>query len=110
MSKLDNKGFAQNFPMQCPDFVKAEPSLRHLEMSCLLSYIDKEPYHDHLCLFRALAMYMNGHNDVDSHNSKNFTEILSESGHDPKIFRAFPLKTYLLSKKLCKKKQLYFQF
>ena len=30
----------------------------------------KEPYKDHLCLFRALAMYMNGHNDLDSHTSR----------------------------------------
>ena len=56
-------------------------------MNCLLSNKDKEPYKDHLCLFRALAMYMNGHNDLDSHSSRYFTDFISKSVYDPKSFR-----------------------
>ena len=47
----------------------------------------EEPYKDHLCLFCALAMNMNGHNDLDSHTSRYFTDFISKSGYDPKSFR-----------------------
>ena len=46
-----------------------------------------EPYKDHSCLFRALAMYMNEHNDLDSHTSRYFTDFISKPGYDPKNFR-----------------------
>ena len=74
--------------MGCPDSVLPEPLLLHTQLNCLLSNKDKEPYKDILCLFRSLAMYMNGHNDLDSHTSKYFTDFISKSGYDPKIFRA----------------------
>ena len=32
-------------------------------------------------------MYMNGHNDLDSHTSRYFTDFISKSGYDPKNFR-----------------------
>ena len=64
-----------------------EPLLRHTQVDCLLSNKYKEPYKDHLCLFRALALYMNGHNDLDSDLSRYFTEFISKSGYDPKSFR-----------------------
>ena len=74
-------------PMGCPDSVLPETLLKNHSVNCLLSNKDKEPYKDHLCLFRALAMYMNGHNDLDSHNFRYFTELISKSGYDPKNFR-----------------------
>ena len=77
----------KNIPMGCPDSVLPEPLLRHTQVNCLLSNKDKEPYKDHLCLFRALAMYMNGHKDIDSHTSRYFTEFIPKSGYDPKNFR-----------------------
>ena len=73
--------------MGCPDSVLPEPLLRHTQVNRLLSNKDKEPYKDHLCLFRALAMYMNGHNDLDSHTSRYFTDFISKSGYDRKSFR-----------------------
>ena len=73
--------------MGCPNSVLPEPLLPHTQMNCLLSNKDKEPYKDHLCLFRALAMYMNGHNDLDSHSSRYFTDFISKSGYDTKNFR-----------------------
>ena len=72
--------------MGCPDSVLPEPLLKNHSVNCLLSNKDKETYKDHLCLFRALAMYMNGHNDLDSHTSRYFTEFVSKSGYDPKSF------------------------
>ena len=73
--------------MGCPDSVLPEPLLKNHSVNCLLSNKDKEPYKDHLCLFRALAMYMNGHKDLDSHTSRYFTDFISKSGYDPKNFR-----------------------
>ena len=76
--------------MGCPNSVLPESLLKNQSVNCLLSNKAKEPYKDHLCLFRALAMYMNGHNDfndLDSHTSRYFTEFLTKSGYDPKSFR-----------------------
>ena len=78
----------KKIPMGCPDSVLPEPLLRHTQVNFLLSNIDKEPYRDHLDLFSALAMYMNGHNDLDSHTSRYFTENVSKSGYDPRSFRS----------------------
>ena len=82
----------KNIPMGCPDSVLPEPLLRHTQVNCLLSNKDKEPYKDHLCLFRALAMCMNGHNDLDSHTSRYFTEFISKSSFEPKNFRGVSVK------------------
>ena len=40
-----------------------------------------------MCLFRALARYIHGHNDLDSLTSRLFTEFVSKSGYDPENFR-----------------------
>ena len=77
----------KNIPMGCPDSVLPEPLLKNHSVNCLLSNKDKEPYKDHLCLLRALAMYMNGHKDLDSHTSRYLTDFISKSGYDPKNFR-----------------------
>ena len=74
----------KNIPMSCPDSLV--PELKNHSVNCLLSNKDKEPYKDHLCLFRTLAMYMNGHKDLDSHTSRYFTDFISKSGYDPKNF------------------------
>ena len=77
----------KNIPMGCPDSVLPEPLLRHTQVNCLLSDKDKQPYKDHLCLFRALTMYLHGHSNLDAHTSQLFTEFISKSGYDPKNFR-----------------------
>ena len=78
--------------MGCPDSVLPEPLLRHTQVNCLSSNKDKNSYKDHLVLFRALAIYMNGHNDFDFHNSRYFTEFLSKSRLEPKSFRGVSVK------------------
>ena len=45
---------------------------------------DKQPYKNHLCLFRALTMYLHGHSNLDAHTSQLFKEFTSKSGYDPK--------------------------
>ena len=67
--------------------LKAYHSPEKHSVNCLLSNKAKEPYKDHLCLFCALAMYMNGHSDLDAHTSRYFTEFKTKSGYDPKNFR-----------------------
>ena len=77
----------KNIPMGCPDSVLPEPLLKNHSINCFLSNKDKEPYKDHLCIFSALAMRMNGHKDGDSHTSRYLTDFISKSGYDPNIFR-----------------------
>ena len=77
----------KNIPMGCLNSVLPEPLLRHTQVNCLLSDKDKQPYKDHLCLFRALTMYLHGHSNLNAHTSQLFTEFISKSGYDPKNFR-----------------------
>ena len=70
----------KNIPMGCPDSVLPEPLLKNHSVNCFLSNKDKEPYKDRLCIFRALAMRMNGHKDLDSHTSRYLTDFISKSG------------------------------
>ena len=77
----------KNIPMGSPDSVLPEPLLKNHSVNCLLSDKDKQLYKDHLCLFRALTMYLHDHSKLDAHTSELFTEFISKSGYDPKNFR-----------------------
>ena len=77
----------KNIPMGCPDSVLPEPLLKNHSVNCLLSHKDKQPYKDHLCLFRGLTRCLLGHSKLDAHTSQLFTEFISKSGYDPKNFR-----------------------
>ena len=79
-------------PKGCPDSVSPELLLKKHSVICLLSNKDKEPYKDHLVLFRALALYINGHKYLESHTSRYFTEFIKKSGRDLKSFRAFSVE------------------
>ena len=73
----------KNIPMGCSDSVLPEPLLKNH----LLLDKDRQPYKVHICLFRALTMFLHGHSNRDAHTSQLFTEFISKSGHDPKNFR-----------------------
>ena len=45
-------------------------------------------------LFRALAIYRNGHTDLDSHTSMYFTEFISKFGYDPDTFRGVSVEDF----------------
>ena len=64
-----------------------EPLQGYTQVNCLLSVKDKQPYKDHLCLFRALTSYFYDHRNLVAHTSQLFTELISKSGYDPKDFR-----------------------
>ena len=74
--------------MRCPDYILPEPLLKNRSVNCLSCHKDKEPYRHHLCLYRALAVYRNGHIDLDYHTCRYFTAFIPKSGYDPKTFRA----------------------
>ena len=59
----------KKIPTGCPESVLPEPLLKNHSVNCLLSNKEKEPKKAYLSLFRALAMYMKGHNDLESHTS-----------------------------------------
>ena len=59
-------------------------------------------------LFRALAMYMSGHNDLDSFTSRYFTELLSKSG--PKNVRGVSVEDLPVVQEIVQKKHLYIRF
>ena len=73
----------KNIPIGCPHAVLHERLPKNHSVNCLLSNKDKKPYKDHLCLFRALSMCMNGHKILESRTSKYFTEFITNSGNDP---------------------------
>ena len=79
----------KNIPMGCQDSVLPKPLLKNPSVNCLLSHKDKKPYKDHLCLFRALEMYLNGHKDLISHTFRNFTEFILKYGCHRNNFVAF---------------------
>ena len=86
----------KNIPMECPDSVLPELLPRQTQVNFLLSNKDKQPYKDHLCLFRALTLYLHGHSNLDAHTSQLFTEFISESGYDPKNFHGVSIENLSL--------------
>ena len=81
-----------------------------MQVNCLLSNKDKEPYKCHLCLFRALAIYMNGHNDLDSHTSIYLTEFVSKSGYDPKGFRGVSVEELHVVEEIVQRNTFIYDF
>ena len=76
----------KKIPMGCAVSVLPEPLLRHTHVNCLLSNKDKEPYKNHLGLFRAWPCTWTNIM-ISNQISRYFTEIVSKSGYDPKSFR-----------------------
>ena len=84
--------------MGCPDSALSEPLLRNTQVNCLSSDKDKQPYKDHLCLFRALTMYLHDHCNLDAHTSQLFEKFVSKSGYNPKNLRGVSLDDLPLEK------------
>ena len=100
----------KNIPMGCPDSILPERLLKNHSVNCLLSNKDEEPYKNHFCLFRALTMYMNRHNDLDSHTSRYFSEFVSKSGYDPKSFRGFSVEYLAVVEEIVQRNILIYHF
>ena len=100
----------KNIPMGCPDSVLPEPLLKNHSVNYLLSDKDKQPYKDHLCLFRALTMYLHGNSKLDAHTSQLFTEFVSKSGCDPKNFRGVSIEDLPLVEGLVERNIFIYDF
>ena len=72
--------------MGCPDTALPESLPKNYSVNWLLLDKDKQHYKDHLCLFRALTIYLHGHSNIDAHTSQLFTQFISKSGYDSENF------------------------
>ena len=80
-----------NIPVGCLDSVLNEPSLKRYSVNCLLqTKLQRQPYKNPFCLFRALTVCLH----------ELFTEFILISGYDPKSFRKVALDAQLLAKKI----------
>ena len=102
--------FAEKHPNGISGLCLNRTSTKNHSINCLLSNKAKEPYKDHLCLFRALAMYMNGHNDIDCHPSRYYTGFLSKSGFASKFFRRFYVGNLPVVKGIIKRNIFIYDF
>ena len=100
----------KNIPMGCPDSAFPESLLKICSVNYLLSDNDKQPYKDHLCLFRALTMYLHGNSKLDAHTSQLFTEFVSKSGCDPKNFRGVAIEDLPLVEGIVERKIFIYDF
>ena len=67
--------------MRCPDSVFYEPILRNNHVNCLVpDQNTKQPYNDNLCLFRAVAVHLDGITNLETSLSKIFNDFLEKSG------------------------------
>ena len=82
--KLTNsKVFAsllKDIAMVCKDTMLPEPLLKNHSVNCLTyEKITLQPYNDNLCLFRALALYLQGNKKLQEGTSKLFNLFLNIS-------------------------------
>ena len=63
-----------------------------------------------MCLFRALAMYMNGHNDLDSNTCRYFTEFITMFGHGPIIFHVVSVEDILVVEETVQRNKFIYNF
>ena len=79
----------RDIPMGCKHAVLPECLLRNRSINCLTyDQNTKKPYKDNLCLFRALALHLNGNERLEEETSKLFNLFLINSTNpDPSKFQ-----------------------
>ena len=79
----------KDIPMGCKDAVLPESLLKNHTVNCLTyEQNTKKPYKDNLCLFRALALHMHGHERLEEETSKLFNLFLVNiTNPDPSKFQ-----------------------
>ena len=66
--------------MGCKDTVLPEPLWKNHNMNCLtFERNTRQPYNENLCLFRALALHLNGNEKLEEETSKIFNLFLNSS-------------------------------
>ena len=66
----------------CTDVDLPNALIRNKSVKCFLSDSNSNPYHDNLCLFRAIAFDLHGSENLSNNTLLYFTSFLSESGQD----------------------------
>ena len=79
----------KDVPMGCKGTILPEPLLRTCNINCLTFQRNtRQPYNDHLCLFRKLALHLHGNEKLEKETSKNFNLFLNKFGEgDPSKFQ-----------------------
>ena len=92
--------------MGCPDSVLPEPLLKNRSMTVF--YLTKTRNHTKIiCDFSAL---FNGHNDLDPHTSRYFTDFISKSGYDAKNFRGVSVEDLAVVDEIVQRNILIYDF
>ena len=66
--------------MGCKETVLPEPLLKNHNVNYLtFERNTRQPYNDNLCLFRALALHLQGNEKLDEETSKTFNRFLNNS-------------------------------
>ena len=69
----------KDVPMGCKDAVLPEPLLKNRTINCLtFKENTRQPYSDNLCLFRALALHLNGTQRLEEETSKIFNLFIKK--------------------------------
>ena len=70
----------KDVPMGCKYTVLSEPLLKSHNVNCFaFARNTRQPYIDNLCLFRALALQLNGNKKLEEETSKSFKHFLKKS-------------------------------
>ena len=69
------------------DAVLPEQLLRRPDVNCVVLNGYGETYKDCFCLFRAIAVHLNGSSELDTNAKNLFSAFLHKSGHDAINFR-----------------------
>ena len=79
----------KDVPICCKDTIILEPLLRNRNVNCLtFAENTKQPYNDNCCLFRALALHLDGNQRLEEETSQNFNLFLNNSEEgDPSKFQ-----------------------
>ena len=79
----------KDVPLGCKDSVLPEPFLKNQNVKCqLLKRNKRKPYHNNLCLFRAIALHLFGNEKMEEETSKSFNLFLKNCGEaDPSNFQ-----------------------
>ena len=68
----------KDVPIGCKDRILPEPLLINCNVNCLTFQNNtRQPYNDNLCLFRALALHLNGNEKLEEETSKIFNIFLN---------------------------------
>ena len=98
-----------DIPMCCKDTVLLELLWKNHKVNCLSSEKNtRQPYIDHFCLFRALALHLHGKDKFEDETAKivNFFLFHCEEGN-PQSFRMFTSTTFQNVKTCCSSIFLY---